>query len=74
MATAKKDTPAPEAAQKDKGTSIAVSQSVKDRLDKYGLKGDSYEMILNRLMNELSAYRIRDGKPATGVLDQNVVR
>lgn len=72
MASSKKDATEQEVSQKDKGTSIAVSQSVKDRLDKYGLKGDSYEMILNRLMNELSAYRIKDGKPAAGVLDQDV--
>jgi hypothetical protein len=60
--------------EKEKMTTIAISQSGKDRLHKYGMGGDSDEQIINRVLNELSAYRIKDGLPATGVLDRDVAK
>lgn len=34
-------------------TTIPVKKSVRDRLKQYGVKGETYNDILNRLMNEL---------------------
>jgi hypothetical protein len=44
------------------------------RLRKYGVKGDSDEQILTRVLNELSAYRVKDGLPATGMSDRETTK
>lgn len=38
--------------QKNKGTSIWISKEVKKRLATFGKKGDSYEDIIVKLMDE----------------------
>lgn len=72
MATPKNSPGTTDVPQKEKMSTIAISQTGKDRLHTYGMGGDTDEQIINRVLNELSAYRIRDGKPAAGVLDQDV--
>jgi hypothetical protein len=58
----------------EKISSMRMSVGGLARLRKYGMKGDSDEQIVTRILNELSAYRIKDGLPATGVLEKNITK
>ena len=46
---------------KDRTTTIALKQYQKDMLDKEGLRGETYNDILERLLRELKDYRRRCG-------------
>lgn len=34
-------------------TTIAISRKIRDRLKKYGYKGESYDDLLDRLLNDI---------------------
>ena len=42
-------------------TTIGLTRKTKKRFDEFGVKGETDEELLNRIMNELTEYRRRCG-------------